>query len=257
MKVLKTVCIIKLILLFGSCKAPEDVVYFQGIENLDKISVKNNKAPSFKIDDVISIFVSASDMDTARPFNLAQGLSIDVDNSGGVVQTTQAPTYLIDAEGNIDFPVLGKIKIEGLTRIKASSVIKEKIKEYINDPVVTIRLENFKITVLGEVNTPGNFTIPNEKVSIIDAIGIAGDLTIKGKRQEVVVIRDLGKEKQYHRLDLTSKEIFNSPVYFLNQNDIVYVEPNPSRVRTSKTNSNTLTIALTVLGVVLSLVGFF
>ncbi len=252
MKILKFVCVSLLITLINSCKVPADVVYFQGVENLEKISIKDNETSVFRTDDVISVFVSAPDMDTARPFNLSQGLTIEGDGTQGQNQVDSAPTYVIDSEGNIEFPVLGKLKISGLTRVEAASVIKEKIKEFINAPVVTVKLKNFKITVLGEVNNPGSLTVETEKITVIEAIGIAGDLTIKGKRQNITVIRDLGKEKEFHKLDITSKEIFNSPAYYLNQNDIVYVEPNTSRVRTSKTNNNTLSIALTIFGVVLS-----
>ncbi|MCK8520553.1 polysaccharide biosynthesis/export family protein [Aquimarina sp. D1M17] len=248
-----------LIISIFSCKAPEDVVYFQNSANLEKINSKSSFTPVFKVDDIVSIFVSAGDMDAARPFNLGQGSSISAiggENGAGTGGGTGAsePTYLIDETGNIDFPVLGKLKLAGLTRIQVKEMIKEKLKVYINDPIVSVRLKNFKITVLGEVVSPGSYTVPNERVTIIEALGMAGDMTIKGKRKNVMVIRENDGVNTYHRVDLTSKEIFESPVYYLAQNDVLYIEPNDSKVRTSKTNNNTLGIILSVFGVALSAV---
>ncbi|MDY8136272.1 polysaccharide biosynthesis/export family protein [Aquimarina sp. 2201CG5-10] len=239
-----------------SCKAPADVVYFQNSKDLEQIPSKNSFTPVFKVDDVISILVSASDMDAARPFNLMQGSSITAGISGENAASSGAgtaePTYLIDEQGNIDFPVLGKLKLAGLTRVQVKEMIKEKLKIYIKDPIVSIRLKNFKITVMGEVNTPGSFTIPNERITIIEALGLAGDMTIRGKRQNVMIIRENDGVNTYHRIDLTSKTIFDSPAYYLAQNDVLYVEPNESQVRSSRTNNNVFGIILSIVGVTLS-----
>ncbi len=242
-----------------SCKVPGDVVYFQDSKDLEQITSTNSFTPVFKVDDIVSILISASDMDAARPFNLAGGSSVSnggaenggASSGGGSTE----PTYLIDEEGNIDFPVLGRLKIAGLTRIEAKEMIKEKLKIYINDPIVSVRLQNFKITVLGEVSSPGAYTIPNERITIIEALGMAGDLTIKGKRGNVMVIRENEGVNTYHRVDLTSKSIFESPVYYLAQNDVLYVEPNDSQIRTSKTNNNTLAIVLSMFGVAITTIG--
>lgn len=244
--------------LIYSCKAPVDIVYFQNTNNLEEVATIKAFEPIFKIDDIISVSVSASDMDTARPFNLAQGLSIGAPSQEGGTSSgvSQSPTYLIDSEGNIEFPVLGKIKISGLTRIKAKELIKDKLKTYINDPIVNVRLQNFKITVLGEVNRPGSFSINNDRITIIEALGLAGDLTIKGKRKNIIVIRENDTLKTYHKLDLTSKNIFSAPAYYLTQNDVVYVEPNPSQVKRSKTNDNTLGIIFSTISVVVTVLGF-
>ncbi|SEK52601.1 polysaccharide export outer membrane protein [Aquimarina amphilecti] len=236
-----------------SCKTPTDVVYFQESKDLEKIKSTNSFTPVFKVDDVVSILVSATDMDAARPFNLMQGASLPSpsgDNTGssngnGGVE----PTYLIDEEGNIDFPVLGKLKISGLTRVQIKDMLKEKLKIYIKDPIVNVRLKNFKITVIGEVGQPGSFTIPNERITIIEAIGLAGDLTIMGKRGNVMVIRENDGVNTYHKVDLTSKSIFDSPVYYLAQNDVLYVEPNDARIKSSKGQDKTVGIVLSVISV--------
>ncbi|GAA4274215.1 polysaccharide biosynthesis/export family protein [Aquimarina gracilis] len=249
--------LILLLLSIISCKTPTDIVYFQNASDLEKINSSNSFTPVFKVDDVVSILVSASDMDAARPFNL-QGASISLGENGGGETSSGAtePTYLIDEDGNIEFPVLGKLKLAGLTRVQVKEIIKEKLKVYINDPIVNVRLKNFKITVIGEVGAPGSYTIPNERVTVIEALGMASDLSIMGKRTNVMVIRENDGVNTYHRLDLTSKDIFNSPVYYLAQNDVLYVEPNESKVRESKANRNVLGVVLGIIGVALSAVAF-
>ncbi|MEW7278483.1 polysaccharide biosynthesis/export family protein [Aquimarina sp. 2201CG1-2-11] len=238
-----------------SCKAPTNVVYFQNSENLEKIPSTTTFTPVFKVDDIISILVSAADMDAARPFNLMQGSSTSAvlgESSGG--NSSVEPTYLIDENGNIDFPVVGSLKIAGLNRVQVKELIKEKLKIYINAPIVSVRLKNFKITVMGEVVRPGSFTIPNERITIIEALGLAGDMTIKGQRENVMVIRENEGVNTYHRIDLTSKTIFDSPVYYLAQNDVLYIEPNESRVKESKTRSNLLNVIISMIGVTLSVI---
>ncbi|HMR16291.1 MAG TPA: polysaccharide biosynthesis/export family protein, partial [Mariniflexile sp.] len=137
-----------------------------------------------------------------------------------------------DVDGNIDYPVLGKLKLVGLTVEEAKELIKKKFSEgqLLKDPVVMIRVLNFRVTVAGEVRSPGVYPVSGERVSILEALGMAGDLTIKGRRDNVLVIRDFNGTKTYTRIDLTNKEVFNSPVYYLTQNDYVYVEPNNSAI---------------------------
>jgi polysaccharide export outer membrane protein len=136
--------------------------------------------------------------------------------------------YLIDSEGNIDYPVLGKIKLEGLTIEEAKLLFKKKFADgqLLIDPVVIVRINNYRISVFGQVNSPGVYPVTGERISILEAIAAAGDLAITGKRDNVLVIRDFNGAKTYTRIDLTSKEVFNSPVYYLTQNDVIYVEPN-------------------------------
>jgi polysaccharide export outer membrane protein len=135
----------------------------------------------------------------------------------------------VSADGTIDFPVVGNIKVEGLTRSQAIEVIKNKLSSYVVNPTVSLRILNFRITVLGDVRTPGTFTIPNERISILEALGIAGDLLITGERQNILVIRDEGGKRKEYRVDLTKESLFSSPVYYLQQNDVVYVEPNRAK----------------------------
>ncbi len=245
-----------LVVLTFSCKAPKDIVYFQESENLEQITSSNRFIATYKPQDIISIKVSAPDVDTAIPFNAG---AISLSSENGALTTSNvssSPAYLVDANGMIEFPVLGTLTVGGLSSVEVKEMIKEKLKVYINDPIVSVQLENFKITILGEVRNPGPITIANERITLIEALGIAGDLDIQGKRTNITVIREENNTQTIHKVDLTSKEVFNSPVYYLAQNDIVYVEPNASKAKTSK-NSNwtrTLTSVTSVLGIIISVI---
>jgi polysaccharide export outer membrane protein len=208
--------------LLSSCTSSKDVVYFQNAKNFETIVDTDTFAPKFKIDDNVSIFISTFDLEAVRPFNLAL--------QGGSGSIGEPINYFIDVEGNIDYPVLGKIKLLGLTVEEARTLLKEKLAQYLKDPIVNIRILNFQVTILGAVNRPGTFPIAGERVSLLKALGMAGDLSIKGRRDNILIIRDFNGTKTYSRVDLTNKELFNSPVYFLTQNDVVYVEPNQSGV---------------------------
>ncbi len=232
------VFILTINLLLVSCTSKKDVVYFQNAKSFETAVDTDTFVPRFKVDDNVSIFVSTFDLELVKPFNLAQGS-----------ESLATPvTYLIDVDGNIDYPVLGKIKLLGLTVEEAKELLKEKLEIYLKDPIVNIRILNFEITVLGEVNRPGTYPITGERVSLLKALGMAGDLTIKGRRDNILIVRDFNGEKTYTRLDITSKEVFNSPVYFLTQNDVVYVSPNKSRISGASGDTR--------VGLILSLASF-
>ncbi|GAA3641671.1 polysaccharide biosynthesis/export family protein [Flavivirga jejuensis] len=209
-------------LFLTSCASKEDIVYFQNAKNFETIVDTDTFTAKLKVGDVVSIYVSTLDPTVTQPYNLirsagAQGELID---------------YLIDAEGNIDYPVLGKIKLLGLTVEEAKALFKKKFAEgkLLKDPVIIFRVLNFRVTVAGEVNSPGVYPVTGERISILEALGMAGDLTIKGRRDNILIVRDFNGTKTYTRIDLTNKEVFNSPVYYLTQNDYIYVEPNNSAI---------------------------
>ncbi|OMP30675.1 MULTISPECIES: polysaccharide biosynthesis/export family protein [Mangrovimonas] len=223
-----------------SCASRKDFVYFQD-EPLQKkdISLVNTDLV-YSTDDLLTIDVSALDPDAARPFNLpVTSYSTSVIDARGELKMQ---TYLIDSNGNIEFPVLGTVKLGGLTRTQATSHLKKKLSEYIKDPIVNIRLANFTITVLGEVKNPGTFTIQDERISVSEALGLAGDLTNNGKRTNIFLIRENGGEKRFARLDLTSVNLVNSQLYYMAQNDVLIVEPNRARRNASTYNPNTAVI---------------
>ncbi len=238
-----------LFLLVISCKTKDDVVYFNGIDSKDNIIGIDSYMPTYHIDDELIIIVNAIDSEAARPFNQnTVSYSDDIRMSYG---RERIQSYIIDPEGNIDFPVLGKVKIAGLNREQATNLFVNKLKDYIKEPIVNIRTLNYKITVLGEVARPGTYTATNERVTLIEALGMAGDLTIYGERENVLVIHDYDGKKTFTRVNLKSKDLFDSPAYYLSQNDVVYVEPNKTQARASGIGPSTGVI-FSSLGILLS-----
>ncbi|NHF61549.1 polysaccharide export protein [Flavobacteriaceae bacterium TP-CH-4] len=214
------------VMVLSSCASKKDIVYFQDASDYETIRSGNTHTNKFKIDDVISIHVSTLDPQASLPFNLFKGAE-----EGGI--RPEQVDYIIDKNGEIDFPVIGAIKVVGLSPEETKVLLKEKLSEYLVDPIINIRLKNFTVTVLGQVNRPGTYPVLGEQITVMEALGLANDLTIKGKRDNVLVIRDFNGTKVYNRIDLTKKEALNSPVYYLTQNDIVYVEPNKSAITSS------------------------
>ena len=225
-------------MLMTSCSAPQNVAY---IKNSDQIDLSQSE---FLYDarimpkDVLTITVSTVNPDAAAPFNLIvrptlNSISSTIGTSGGSLQT-----YLVDNDGTIEFPVLGTLKVGGLTKSECEKMVHDKILPYLNakeNPVVTVRMANYKISVLGEVNRPGVFTVNNEKINIFEALAQAGDLTIYGVRDNVKLIRENANgRKEIHTIVLNDANLINSPYYYLQQNDILYVEPNNVKSQNSK-----------------------
>jgi polysaccharide export outer membrane protein len=233
--------------LLTSCTSKKKLVYFNSQEAIKNSETNKNYTPVFRADDLLSITVSAIDQDAVKPFNLVVTQGAGGNLAGYTTGLPSVSGYLIDSEGNIDFPVIGKIKLQGLNRMEASELIRNKLKDYINTPIVNIRILNYKITVLGDVKNPGTINIPNERVTLLEALGIAGDLNITGKRKNVLVIRDVDGKKTETRIDLTSKELFSSPVFYLSQNDIVYVEPNRAKINSSVVNASNVGIVISIV----------
>jgi len=238
-----------LFLVLYSCGTKEDVVYFNGIGPKDNMIGIESYMPTYHIDDELVIVVNGVDPEAVKPFNLT-AVSVSQNRLDGYGRE-RIQTYIIDPDGNIDFPVIGKIKLAGLNREQAKKLLQEKLKDYLKDPIVNINTVNYKITVLGEVARPGTYTATNERITLIEALGMAGDLTIHGERDNVLVIRDYDGEKTYTRVNLKSKDLFNSPVYYLTQNDVVYVEPNKSQARASKIGAGT-SVAISIVGILIS-----
>ncbi|XLS30793.1 polysaccharide biosynthesis/export family protein [Flavobacteriaceae bacterium M23B6Z8] len=226
----------------SSCASRKDVVYFQDAKDFETVVDTDTFASKFKVNDILNIYISTFDSEATRPFNL-----IKATENG----RSEAVDYLIDKDGYIDYPVLGKMKLVGLTVQEAKALFKEKLSIYLKDPIVNIRLANFRVTVLGSVNRPGTYTISGERITILEALGQAGDLNIKGRRDNVLVIRDFNGTKVYTRINLTNKESMNSPVYYLTQNDVVYVEPNKSAIKTSSLDSRT-SIAISIVSLLIT-----
>jgi polysaccharide export outer membrane protein len=232
--------IILLSLVLVSCHTEKKIVYMQDATDgaIEKIGVHAGIVVQPK--DVLSIVVSSKNPELAISFNLPlqtyQAGSTDLSS----MYTQRILGYLVDMEGNVNFPVLGKLKVAGLTRDQLSELVRQRlIKEgLIKDPIIVTEFMNFKISVLGEVNDPGAFTVDGDRITILEALGKAGDLTIYGKRDNVLVRREKDGIVNFHRVDLRSEALLRSPVYYLQQNDVVYVEPNKTRVGQSRINEN-------------------
>ncbi|WP_318344743.1 polysaccharide biosynthesis/export family protein [Flagellimonas baculiformis] len=236
-----------LILLIASCGSPKKIVYFQDSQNFETIVADNAFEPKFKVDDVVSIYVATLNPEASAPFNLTIGVSAN--------GQSESLDYLVDKNGEIDFPVIGKVKILGLSPEEVKSLLRKELSSYLKDPIINVRLRNFTVTILGEVRNPGTYPIIGEQITILEALGLAGDLTIKGKRENIMVIRDFDGVKVYNKIDLTSKEAMKSPAFYLTQNDVVYVEPNKSAVSASSLdNRTTIFISLLSLAITSTLI---
>lgn len=233
---------------FSSCQSTKNVPYFKDISLAPQSELSNTAKftePVIIPDDILSVSIFTIDDKTGMIVNQAASQAISTVNGVSTNLGATPPTagFLVDKNGEIDLAVIGKIKLTGLTTFQARDLIKEKAAVFYTNPNVQVRFANFKVTILGEVARPATYVIPNEKVTVLDALGLAGDLTIFGKRENVTLIRDNNGKKEFARLDLNSKEIFNSPYYYLKQNDVLYIEPNKGKAA-SLNQARTQTYAL-------------
>lgn len=227
---------ISALLLFNSCGSRKSMVYLQQ-DSTQINTLYEQYVPKIQVNDILTVVVTAADPKVTAPFNPVSSMV----TSNFTQQTDMAlrPTYTVDEDGNITLPMLGKIKIAGLTRVEAIEKIRVELSQYIKDPGVNMNFNNFRVSVLGEVAKPGSFILPTERVTVLEALGMAGDLTIRGVRENVMLIREVDGKKSIHRLDLTQQNTLNSPYYYLVQNDVIYVEPNKAQINNSKLGANT------------------
>lgn len=230
-----------------SCNSTKKITYLQNPNDLNQ---NQNFESKLQPDDQLLIIISSENPEVAAPYNLKTFMFQG--NSEVSVAQERNQSFLIDSKGNIDFPILGTIQLGGLTRTEATEKIKKLLNEHIQNPIVNIRLINFKISVLGEVNKPGVYSINSERVTILEALALAGDLTIYAKRNDILIVRETNGNKTYQKLDLTQANIINSPYYYLSQNDMIYVEPNKTKVNSSVIGPN-LTVGISALSLVVTI----
>ena len=228
------------LLTLASCSSYKKVPYIQNYEEANALN-ELTQLYDAKImpKDILTITVTTSDPSASAHFNL--GHSISTDANGTSVSSASNETYLVGNDGNIDFPVLGTLHVEGLTKTECESMIKDRLKTYLKEtPVVMVRMPEFKITVLGEVNGSGQFTIKNEKVNVFEALALAGDMTVYGRRDNVKLIREDAKgQRHIYTVDLNDAKLIYSPLYQLQQNDILYVTPNKNKSMNASVGQNT------------------
>lgn len=237
-------------MMFCSCGTPKNISYFQDIKSDSIMAARAAKSITLMPGDQISIIVNARDPQITMLFNLPyytksfnSQQSLTSSSSINTQSANQMSAYTIDSQGDIDFPELGKIHVAGLTREGISKLIKNKLiaSNMVKDPIVTVDYTNLGISVLGEVVRPGRYKIDRDQFTILDAISLAGDLTINGQREDVTVIRHNASEDLTYKLDLTNAhQLYSSPAYYLQQGDMIYVTPNDKKQRESTVNGNNL-----------------
>ena len=237
---LSTLCVA--ILMLASCSTVKDIAYFQNKIVNEPEAIDKHAGIVIQPKDMLSIVVSSRNPELVAMFNLPvvsyQAGSEMMSSAGGI----RLMGYVVDNVGRIDFPVLGLLDVAGLTRWELSELIKKKLLDggLLTDAVVTVEFMNFKVSVIGEVNAPGTFTIQGDKVTVLQAISLARDLTIFGQRENVTVIRERDGQRTMYEINLCDMSMFNSPAYYLQQNDIVYVQPSEIKARQSTTDDKAL-----------------
>jgi len=222
-----TLLFLGLVSLFASCVSPKELTYFQTKEGQEwqKIqAITNSVALKIQKGDYLNIIVSSFDPIAVAPFNRRSGNFNNVQNFNN--GNRRFNSYLVNSDGIIEFPVLGDIPVDGLLLADLKANLLEKVKEYVKDPVVSVRFDDLRVTVIGEVRNKGTVSVNREKLSIIEALGQAGDITDFGDRSNVLLIREENGRRTMEYIDLLTMDVFNSPYYYLKQNDILYVEPN-------------------------------
>jgi polysaccharide export outer membrane protein len=234
-KFLVSFALLAMVMLLNSCGGSKKIVYFQNIDNINLDDSEKLHSAKIMPKDMLSITVSTIDPAASAPFNM------NVTSASSSVRSTASTNgqeYLVDNEGYIEFPVVGKLQVVGLTSAQCQEFIKGKIAPYLaasEKPIVVVRISDFKVTILGEVNSPRVITMSTERPNIMEAIAQAGDLTLYGKRDNVMLIReDASGKKSVHRLDLRDACLIESPYYYLQQNDIIYIQPNAARASTNQ-----------------------
>ncbi|HER41278.1 MAG TPA: sugar transporter [Salinimicrobium catena] len=220
------------LLIFSSCSTRKEIVYFQGIEDIQSFDSLRKFEPRIEVNDVLSINVSSMNDEVVEPFRMDMGGQSGNRSGSSGNSSASMYGYLVDTDGNIQFPVLGEIKVINQTRGQLEEYLTRELREYVTDAVVRVRIVNFKITVMGETGS-SVIDVPDERISIPQAIAMAGDITYDGKRDNILVIRNHNGKLSYGRVDLTSADIFKNPFYYLKQNDIVYVEPTYRKVKSA------------------------
>lgn len=234
--------VMTIVLLMGSCKSAKQVAYFQNLDSVSLAASKGLYDAHIMPKDLLTITVVTSDPTTSKPFNLAIQNTLGTDGRLGST-TGSLLQYLVDNDGNIQFPIVGSLHVAGLTKNECQDLIKSKVKPYLaesENPVVTVSMSSYRVTVAGEVTRPSVVPVSTEKMSVLEALAQAGDLTIYGRRDNVLLIReDANGQKEAHRLNLNDANIINSPYYYVQQNDYIYVEPNKTKAKNSDIGQST------------------
>lgn len=243
MKNIRIFALAAVIIAVASCASYKDIIYFQDIDDVELTPLSSEFEAVIKKDDRLTIVVSGPDKSVTAPYNLTLG-----ETGNGYTSSTDPErstlSYLVDAEGNIDFPTLGTIHVEGMTRNQLVDYLTAEIGKDVKDPIVYISFRNYKITILGEVRNPGTYTMESEKINILQALGKAGDLNLTAQRDGILLIREVNGEQKHYKIDLKDSHVLDSPYFYLQQNDVLYIPPSPTRVATATTATGIWSVIL-------------
>ena len=241
-----------------SCTTSKQILYFQDIDTAEIERIVTNYEPVIKRDDILKIVVSGPDKMVVQPYNLTLGEITTYSGSSSPQNSTLE--YHVDKDGYIDFPVIGKIKVLGKTRQDLVDYLTKELSKEVKDPVVYVSFANFKVTVLGEVKNPGTYNVTSERITILQALGMAGDLNLTARRDGIILIRDENGLNTHIKIDLKKSDILSSPYFYLQQNDVIYVPASPTRVTTANTSQlwgtilSGVTTFMSVVSVILSVI---
>ncbi len=238
----KVLYLVAFVFLLTACKSAKKIVYMQDIDEVQLKEITTRYEARIKKDDLLNIIVSGPDKQVVMPYNLT--LHDNTMGGGSYDPERMTLPYLVDINGEIDFPILGKIKVEGMTRSDLVAYLTTEISKDVKNPIVYVAFRNYKITVLGEVKAPGTYSMDSEKINIFQALGRAGDLALTAKRENIILIREVNGKNTYHRIDLKSAEIMNEDYFFMQQNDVLYVPPSAQRVSAATTNTGIWSVLL-------------
>lgn len=264
-----TVLILTVTLMFSSCATKRNLVYFSNLPDSTAYTeaIQNQIQPKIEVGDALAIKVTTLNPQSNILYNsgsvpltsssMNNTASAALPTSGALGNATLAEGYVVDNDGNINFPLLGKIALSGLTIDQAQQKMTDLISKTDKGVIVNISIQNYKVTVIGEVTRPGSFTVPNDKVNVLEALGMAGDMTPYAVRENVLVIREKNGQRTMQRLNLTDKNVFKSPFFYLQQNDVVYVQPE-NKLKASQADTRyvrlipIITAAISALAIVLT-----
>ncbi|CAM3821715.1 polysaccharide biosynthesis/export family protein [Mucilaginibacter galii] len=218
--------LIAVVSILSSCVNGRKVVYFQkGMNGPDTVKLASAYVSKIQSGDILSIYVNSLSSDASSFFNPYSGQQAQSSDASGALSASVAPGFLVNQSGVIQLPLIGNVEIAGLTTNQATVLIQSRLTKFLKEPTVNIRVLNYKVSMLGEVSKPGVYVIPNEQVTIPEALSMAGDLAVTGRRDNIMIIREVNGKKEFGYVDLTSRDVFQSPYYYLHANDVVYVEP--------------------------------
>lgn len=260
----RLLCLLAIIFSLNSCSTRRDFIYLQDMSDTQEYPVAQKYEAIIHRDDKLSIIVNSKDPELTLPFNIPGSGGYTVGADGNIVSNTPVVSegkdskgYLVDVNGEIDFPILGKLHVEGMTRNQLTELIKKRLidEELLKDPIVMVNFLNFKFSVLGEVGHVGTFDVTGDRITLLEAIAMAGDLTANSRLDRIAVIREYGNKRRILYHDIRSKDIFTSPCYYLQQNDIVYVEPTKAKaLEQNQRKFSIWTMALSFISTITSLI---